>query len=264
MNRDFKIGLVVISLFLIWGAVYSIFMNTPELDIAMELIKPLGKGPLLGTDIYGRSVFSIISAGISYSLQVAVMVTLLSILIGVIIGFLSTSHYKIIAVFMDLLINVNFVFPSILIAILVMSIMGQSSVGLILTLALTNWSGHAKITRVEVVRIKAMAFYESAIVLGVGPIRIFLTTIMPMILPLIIVNGVLGLSGVIVSESILGFLGLGGSSYSWGSMLAMGKNILLEAPHIAIIISGIMALMIIGLNLLGDGLRDILDPKTSN
>jgi peptide/nickel transport system permease protein len=69
---------------------------------------------------------------------------------------------------------------------------------------------------------------------------------------------------VVISESILGFLGLGGSSYSWGSMLAMGKNILLEAPHVAIIISSIMAIMIIGLNLLGDGLRDMLYPKASN
>ena len=76
-----------------------------------------------------------------------------------------------------------------------------------------------------------------------------------------IVNMVLGISGVIISEAALGFLGLGGSPYSWGAMLSAAKTVLLEAPHIAMILSMTMAGLIIGLNLLGDGLRDYLDPN---
>ena len=92
----------------------------------------------------------------------------------------------------------------------------------------------------------------------------FFKVIIPAILPVMIVNMVLGISGVIISEAALGFLGLGGSPYSWGALLATSKTVLLEAPFIAVIISLTMAGLIIGLNLFGDGLRDYLDPKESH
>ena len=89
----------------------------------------------------------------------------------------------------------------------------------------------------------------------------FFTILIPGILPVVFVQMVLGISGVVISEATLGFLGLGGSKFSWGNLLSMGKMVLLEAPHIVVIVSLVMAGLIIGLNLFGDGLRDYLDPK---
>jgi len=112
-------------------------------------------------------------------------------------------------------------------------------------------------------RLINLSYVESARAIGVCPIHLFLKTLLPGVLPVLIVQFVLGLCGVIMSESTLGFLGLGASQYTWGEMLAMAKDVLLEAPHVAISSSLTMAGIILGLNLLGDGLRDILDPQGS-
>jgi ABC-type dipeptide/oligopeptide/nickel transport system permease subunit len=161
----------------------------------------------------------------------------------------------------DLLINLIFIFPSILIAIMIMAVTGQSMKGLIFALVITGWSGYAKIARGEAKRVLALTYVEGARAIGVGEFRLFFKIIIPAILPVMIVNMVLGVSGVIISEAALGFLGLGASPYSWGAMLGAAKTVLLEAPHIAMILSLTMAGLIIGLNLLGDGLRDYLDPN---
>ena len=144
-----------------------------------------------------------------------------------------------------------------------MAVTGQSMKGLIFALIVTGWSGYAKIARGESKRILSLTYVEGARAIGIGEIRLFLKIIIPALIPIMIVNMVLGISGVIISEAALGFLGLGASPYSWGAMLSAGKTVLLEAPHITIILSLSMAGLIIGLNLLGDGLRDYLDPKES-
>ena len=143
-----------------------------------------------------------------------------------------------------------------------MAVTGQSLFGLIFALSITGWSGYAKIARGETKRILNLPYVEASQSIGITEFRLFFKIILPALLPIIIVNMVLGVSGVIVSEATLSFLGLGGSRFSWGAILANAKVVLLEAPHVTIIISTFMAILIIGLNLMGDGLRDYLDPKS--
>lgn len=269
INFELKIGFFVLSLYALWAIFWqftSRILNgtfsephLPHFEIKDELLG-FGEKYLLGTDIYGRPLFDVLSEGLIYSLSTALTVSIISASIGIVFGYLAANENRWIKLVFDFIINSVFIFPSILIAILVMSIIGQSYWGLIFALSLTNWPGYAKIARGESLRLIKMEFAESARAIGVGDVRLFLSVIFPNLLPVIMVHFVLGLSGVIISEASLGFLGLGGSEYSWGAMFSMSKTVLLEAPRLTIILSLCVGGLIIGLNLLGDGLRDYLDP----
>lgn len=269
-GSELKVGIGILSLYFLWAIswlVYSyIFQGSlaspylPSVDISIELLKPFGEKFLFGTDIYGRSLLEVLSAGLLYSISMSLAVSISCAAIGITVGYLSVIGPRWIRVSTDLITNLVFVFPSILIAIMVMSITGQSFKGLVFALVLTGWPGYSKVARGETLRVLSLSYVESAKAVGMGNLRLFIRIIFPAILPFMLVHFVLGISGVIISEAALGFLGLGGSEYSWGAMLSSAKTVLLEAPHIVIFLSSTMSLLIIGLNLFGDGLRDYLDP----
>lgn len=266
-----KWGISILSLYLIWSLSWLVGRHffwgspsdplSPSMDMSLELVGLFDQGFILGTDIYGRSLLQVLSMGLNYSLLVSGYVSFLSALFGLLIGYLSASESKWVSTSFDLLTNLIFVFPSILIAIMIMSVTGQSMKGLVFALVITGWPGYARIVRGETLRVRNLPYVESAKAIGVRKWRLFWTAIFPAILPVILIHLILGLSGVIISEATLGFLGLGGSEYSWGAMLGIAKTVLLEAPQLTIILSLAMGGLILGLNLLGDGLRDYLDPK---
>lgn len=271
LTKEMKWGLSILSVYLVWAIawfVYRYFVKgtifnpyMPSLDMSAELTKPFTNGYVLGADLLGRSLLEVLSAGLTYSLTLSFIVTCITASLGIVIGYLAVKASKIFSVICDLSINLVFIFPSILIAIMIMAVTGQSMKGLIFAMIITGWPGYAKIARGESIRALSLTYVEAAKAIGVGELRLFFTIIIPAILPVLIVNMVLGISGVIISEATLGFLGLGGSPYSWGAMLSSAKTVLLEAPYIAMILSLTMGGLIIGLNLLGDGLRDYLDPN---
>ena len=273
MTKQMKIGLSILSCYVVWAISWFVYSNfikgslsqsyIPELDMKVELALPFTKGLTLGADLLGRSLLEVLSAGLTYSLTISLIVTVCTASIGILVGYLAVKAPSWLKLIFDLAINLVFIFPGILIAIMIMAVTGQSMKGLIFALIVTGWSGYAKIARGESKRILSLTYVEGARAIGIGEIRLFLKIIIPALIPIMIVNMVLGISGVIISEAALGFLGLGASPYSWGAMLSAGKTVLLEAPHITIILSLSMAGLIIGLNLLGDGLRDYLDPKES-
>jgi len=266
-----KYGVSILTLYLVWALLWFFYKYLvkgsfftpyiPEMNLEMELAAPFSHGLILGADLMGRSLLEVLSAGLSYSLLVAIVVTFFTASIGMTIGYLSVKANSTFRALFDLVINLVFIFPSILIAIMIMAVSGQSLKGLIFSLVVTGWPGYAKIARSEAKRVLSLTYVEGAKAVGMGEVRMFFRIIIPAILPVMIVNMVLGISGVIISEAALGFLGLGGSPYSWGAMLSASKTVLLEAPFVAIVLSLTMAGLIIGLNLFGDGLRDYLDPK---
>ena len=270
-TKEMKWGIGILSLYVVWAITWFIYRYTikgtifkpylPELDMKVELALPFTKGLTLGADLLGRSLLEVLSAGLTYSLSLSLMVTLTTASIGILMGYMAVKAPSWFKLIFDMAINLVFIFPSILIAIMIMAVTGQSIQGLFFAMIITGWPGYAKIARGESKRILALTYVEGARAIGIGEVRLFFTVIIPAILPVMIVNMVLGISGVIISEAALGFLGLGGSPYSWGAMLSAAKTVLLEAPHIAMILSLTMAGLIIGLNLLGDGLRDYLDPN---
>lgn len=270
-TKEMKWGLSILSLYVVWALSWFVYRYTikgtifkpyiPELDMKVELALPFTKGLTLGADLLGRSLLEVLSAGLTYSLSLSLIVTLATASIGILMGYMAVKAPSWFKLIFDMAINLVFIFPSILIAIMIMAVTGQSMKGLIFAMIITGWPGYAKIARGESKRVLSLTYVEGARAIGIGEVRLFFTVIIPAILPVMIVNMVLGISGVIISEAALGFLGLGGSPYSWGAMLSAAKTVLLEAPHIAMILSLTMAGLIIGLNLLGDGLRDYLDPN---
>lgn len=271
INSEIKWGGWILFFYVLWGSswfVYSYVLKgtlarpyAPLLNMHSELVLPFTHGLILGADLLGRSLLEVLSSGLTYSLTISLIVTCATASIGIFMGYMAVKAPAWFKLFFDLLINLVFIFPSILIAIMIMAVVGQSMKGLVFALIITGWPGYAKIARGESKRVLALNYVEGARAVGVGEFRLFFRIIIPAILPIMIVNMVLGISGVIVSEAALGFLGLGASPYSWGAMLSSAKTVLLEAPHVVIILSMSMAGLIIGLNLLGDGLRDYLDPN---
>lgn len=271
LSKEFKVGAGILSIYAFWAfswLFYGLFLKgdfltlyTPAIDITRELLSPLSDSFLLGTDQFGRPLLEVISAGLIYSIAVALTVGLTCATIGILMGLMMATGRPFIKYAFDSFTNLIFVFPSILIAIMVMSVVGESFWGLVFALVITGWPGYARIARGEILRVMGLSYVESAKAVGMGQIRLFLSIIIPAIFPVMLVHFVLGLGGVIISEAALGFLGLGGSPFSWGALLGLAKNVILEAPHMVVFISIAMAGLIIGLNLCGDGLRDYLDPQ---
>jgi len=268
---EIKLGGGIVLLYLCWALgwiIYSYFMKgnltapyNPVPNLKTELVAPFNSNYILGTDVYGRSLLEMLSAGLLYSFGIALLVSLISGFIGLVIGQLSAGDKNIIKIPSDMLTNLIFVFPSILIAILFMSIVGQSFWGLVFVLSFTGWPAYAKIVRTEVLRVKNLSYVECSIASGITRMGLFFKIIIPAVLPVLLVHLFLSMSGVIIAEATLGFLGLGGSEFSFGAGLSSAKTVLLEAPHITILFSLALAGLIMGLNLLGDGLRDFMDPR---
>ena len=273
LGFEARIGILIISLYLAWSLgwfFYGYFLKgtlsnpyRPIDDLSLELLSPFKSGFILGTDVFGRSLVETLSAGLLYSFGIGVFVSLSAAFLGTTIGYLSALGSKWVRVPFDLLTNLIFVFPSILIAILFMSFIGPSILALVFVLTVTGWPSYAKIVRGEVKRIYSQSFVEASLASGISKTGLFLKVIIPNILPIVLVQVCLGMSGVIISEATLGFLGIGGSEYSFGSNLSLAKSVLLEAPHMTVIYGLVLGGLIMGLNLLGDGFRDYLDPKNN-
>ncbi len=271
-SKDFVFGLCLTGLYIFWYFSWLIyagilkpgkFFYEPKINLAFELMTPFQDKFFLGTDVFGRSLVELLSAGLSYSLTMGFVVTFFAASFGIFIAYISVISNNFVNKLLLVFTNLIFIFPTILIAIVFMSFSGNSLNALIFVLIFTGWPGYMRIARGEIKRVLGLSSVESARAIGVSETRLFFSVIVPAILPQMIIHMVLGISGVIISEAVLGFLGLGGSEYSWGAMLAVAKDVLLEAPHLVMILSIVMAGLIIALNLLGDGLRDVLDPKNN-
>tara|TARA_R110000868_G_scaffold164359_2_gene396851 strand:+ start:985 stop:1809 length:825 start_codon:yes stop_codon:yes gene_type:complete len=267
LSLEAKIGFFLCAVYFAWGTGFAVWLNffgeAPSPNMTQELLAPFESGFILGTDIYGRSLFAMLSAGVMHSLSFAFATALTSASIGVIAGGIMALAGNRISSFVEGIANAIYIFPTVLIAIMIMSLWEGGTFTLWVTLVAVGWPGYARIARGEFLRVRNMPYVESARAVGQSPIKLFYKTMLPAIMPVIIVQLVLGLSGVIMSESTLGFLGLGTSEYSWGELLSMAKDVILEAPFIVVATSLTMAGIILGLNLLGDGMRDALDPRST-
>ncbi len=159
--------------------------------------------------------------------------------------------------------DVTFAFPELIVAILLAAILGPGVSTIIVSLAVVGWPGIARITRSLVLGLRNEAFIDAAIVSGTPAWRILWRHLVPNIIPALIVRASVGIGFVILAEATLSFLGLGIQEPlpSWGGMIRDGLPALRSEPHLALAASAALGLTIVGFNLLGDGLRDLLDPR---
>ena len=217
----------------------------------------------LGTDEFGRDILARLVHGSRVSLSVGVVAVSISLVLGgslgAAAGFYGGTIDNVIMRFMDILLAV----PSLLLSITIVSALGPSIINLMLAIAISSLPGYARIVRASVLTVKDQEFVEAAICIGATNFEIILSHIIPNCMAPIIVQVSLKVASAILSTSGLSFLGLGvkAPTPEWGAMLSGGRAYLRNAPHLTIFPGIAIIITILSLNLLGDGLRDALDPK---
>lgn len=236
-------------------------------DIAARLKPPRwleGSRPeyLLGTDQVGRDILSRIIFGGQVSLLVGTLAVLLSALIGIPLGLAAGYSGRMADTIISTFVNIMLTFPFVLLALAVIAVLGPSFTNMIIVLGITNWPLYTRVVRAEVLRLKEREFIMAARALGMGHLRLIARQIFPNLASAVVVISSVLVARMIILESFLSFLGLGiqPPTPSWGGMLGEGKDYMLlrwwlaTFPGLAIFLTTLL------INLVGDGLRDWLDP----
>ena len=235
----------------------------PNLQDTSRRLEPPSKQHLLGLDDLGRDVLSRIVWGARISLMVGFSVVILASLVGVTLGAISGYFGGIIDTLIMRLTDILLAFPGILLAIALVAVLGPKLPNVILALATIGWVGYARLVRGQVLKVREMEYVTAAKALGAKSPRVIIRHVLPNAINPVIVMATLGLAGAILSEAALSFLGLGVQppTPSWGAMLTSGRRYLGLANHLAIFPGAAIMAAVMGLNFLGDGLIDALDPK---
>lgn len=221
------------------------------------------KGHLLGTDDLGRDILSRIIYGARVSLIVAVGATLVGAGIGVLIGLVAGYFGGWLDIVLMRIMDGMFSFPFILLAMILITVLGNGITNVIFAIGIANVPGFARVTRGQVIIVKEEEYCNACRVVGVSDTRLLFLHILPNCVSQIIVYATLRVASAIISEASLSFLGLGIAlpTASWGSILRVGRDCLTTAPHVAGVAGMFILVTVIGFNLLGDGIRDVMDPK---
>lgn len=265
-NWNMRIGLILVGAIFLVGLFAPLLAPYDPVAISLpdELQRP-NRTHLLGSDANGSDILSIIIHGTRISLQVGVIVTLVSVAVGLVLGSIAGYFGGWRDTLLMRLLDIIFAFPGIILAIALASMLGPSKGNLILCLALTSWAGYARLVRAEVLSVRSLEYIEAARALGLGTPRIFVRHLWPNILSPLLVSATFGIAGTVLAEASLSFLGIGmpPGTPSWGSLLSFGRDVLLEAPHVAAFPGLAIVVTVLGFHLLGEGLRRKLDPKAN-
>lgn len=253
--------LIAVAVLAPWVAPYHPF-DDADLMVAEET--PSLKF-IFGTDGHGRDIFSRVVYGARISLSVGLGTQLLNSLIGITLGlsagFLGRRWDDLITGLTNVMLSI----PPLIFGMAVMALLGPGLLNVYLALGLTNWSYSCRITRSQTLSAGSQDYVKAARGLGYGQMRIMFTQILPNIVGPILVVATLGVGSAILLEAALSFLGLGAQppTPSWGSMLSTAREKIFTAPWISFFPGAAIFITVLGFNLLGDGLRDILDPHTT-
>jgi peptide/nickel transport system permease protein len=266
MNKGIVIGGVLSGLFVLAAFVSLVWTpyDVTAIDIAAKLQGPSATH-WLGTDHFGRDLFSMILVGARVSLAVALLAVGIGAGIGVPLGLLAAARH---GAFLDEAVmrgnDLVFAFPSLLIAILITAVFGPSAVNAIVAIGIFNIPVFARLTRGAALSLWQRDFIRAARVAGKGDALISVEHILPNLADLLIVQATIQFSLAILAEAALSYVGLGAQPPvpSWGRMLAESQTMIAIAPRLALVPGLAIVLAVLGLNLLGDGLRDLLDPRT--
>lgn len=249
-------GLVVAAaLFAPWLA-----PEDPTEPVLRERLEGPSREALLGRDELGRDVLSRLVFGSRVSMIVGVSVVFFGSLLGTAVGLVSGYRGGWTDEISMRLTDVVFAFPGILLAIALVAVLGPALPHLILALVAIGWVGYARLVRGQVLKLEREDWVTAARAAGVPARRILWRHLLPGVLPVLVVQATLGMAGAILAEAGLSFLGLGVQPprASWGAMIDAGRGHLLDAPHVALFPGLAIVWTVMGLNLLGDGLLDVM------
>ncbi len=257
------VGLLVIcAVFAPWIAPFD-----PIRDANLNnYLRPPHAPFLLGTDTFGRDVLSRIVFGARISLGIGLVVQAVALVLGTTLGLLAGFYGRWVDNLIMRVAEVIFAFPGLLFAIAVMAVIGPSLYNVFVALGLVSWTSLARVVRGQVLMLRELDYVEAARGLGASNLRILVRHILPNTLAPVIVLVTLGMGNAILAEASLSFLGLGAQppTPSWGSMLSAGRDYLTQAPWISLYPGLAIFFTVMGFNMLGDGLRDLLDPRMAS
>jgi peptide/nickel transport system permease protein len=272
LSKTATLGALIFVLFLFIALLAPILApHDPALqDLQRRLAPPVGLGMEkasleypLGNDNLGRDILSRLLVGSRVSLVVGVSTILLASSVGSLIGAVSGFYRGLLDNIVMRLVDIWMAFPSLLLAIAFGAALGPGLFNLVLALSLTIWVVYCRVVRAEVLSIRERDYVLAARAMGASDLRIILRHVLPNVLAPILVISTLQMGVVIISEASLNFLGVGVQSSvpTWGGMLSDGREFMRDAWWLATFPGMAISLVVLGVNLLGDGLRDALDPR---
>lgn len=269
-NKLMLIGATLTCLFVIVGAVGIVTLGVRSLNALTtqqnlaEALRPLfSEGHPLGTDHLGRDLMWRLIAGTGVSLLIGVLITFFSMLIGMTMGVIAGYYGGIVDQLIGGLIDLTWGFPVILVAVIFAGILNPGFTAIVLAVSVVNWAGFARIIRAQAMSLREREFVEAARALGISDVGIMLRHIVPHTISTTLVMASYYIAVSVIVESGLSFIGLGlqPPTPSLGQMVSEGRNYLLISPWVAVLPGITISLVVLGLNTLGDSLRDFADPR---
>ena len=263
-NKLSLVGLGILIFLILLGIFGPIISKFKPDELSSEILVPPGtKGHWLGTDDLGRDIFERATNGIRLSMTVAIVVTIISVLVGVTLGGLAGYFGGWVDTLISRFIDTWQVIPFVLIGFAIITVFGSSFWVIVAALVLTGWYSTTRLFRASVLQVKSLEYVEAARATGATTKRIILRHIGPNAIPPIIVVLAFSVAGAILSESIYAFLGVGfrEPTPSLGVMISSSRNYLTDKPFVFFIPGSILVALTLSIVLIGDGLRDALDPK---
>jgi peptide/nickel transport system permease protein len=264
-NRLALVGLIIIVALIVVAvlapmlAPYSPFVG----DLKAARLLPPGPEHWFGTDDLGRDIFSRIVYGSRWTLYVVVLVAIAAAPIGLLIGTVAGYAGGWTDAILMRVTDIILAFPKLILALAFVAALGPGIENAVLAIAITSWPPYARISRAETLTIRNSDYIKAVQLMGASPFRIVLKHIMPLCISSLIIRVTLDMAGIILTAAGLGFLGLGAQPPlpEWGAMIASGRRFILDQWWVAGVPGGAILIVSLGFNLLGDGLRDALDPR---
>jgi peptide/nickel transport system permease protein len=267
-NRLAMAGLVIVGILMLvaifapWIAPHDPFAQ----DLTRRLLPPGTPGNILGTDDFGRDILSRIIHGARITLYIIALVAITAPVLGLLIGTVAGYFGGWIDATLMRLTDIFLAFPRLILALALVAVLGPGIENAVLAIALTAWPPYARVARAETLTVRSSDYIAAIRLQGASAPRIIAGHVVPMCLPSVIIRVTLDMAGVILIAAGLGFLGLGvlPPTPEWGLMISTGRKYLFEQWWVATMPGLAIFIVSLGFNLLGDGLRDVLDPRSAS
>lgn len=267
-NRLAMAGLVIVAILLLVAALAPLIAPHDPLvqDLSRRLLPPGTPGNWLGTDDFGRDILSRIIYGARITLYIIALVAITAPVLGLLIGTVAGYFGGWIDAVLMRLTDIFLAFPRLILALALVAVMGPGIENAVLAIALTAWPPYARVARAETLTVRSSDYIAAIRLQGASAPRIIAGHVVPMCLPSVIIRVTLDMAGVILIAAGLGFLGLGvlPPTPEWGLMISSGRKYLFEQWWVATMPGLAIFIVSLGFNLLGDGLRDVLDPRSAS